>query len=236
MLMARRMLQIAMKESGGWDSPLAEWLRNEFKKWAASIPQLASLRIKRWWNIPLTEGSPHEELHLFSDASAIGYAAVAYRRVTGEDGSTHVTILTARSHVVPINAARASHHGSIPRLELTAADKATELRQLIETSMMRVFPRTVMWTDSQCVLKQIFDTTKNFKAFFSNRLSKIHAATDNKEWRYVDSKNNPADHASRGIQAHKMEKWDVFHNGPRFLKKIGITVLPPSKNSFPSRP
>ena len=44
-----------------------------------------------------------------------------------------------------------------------------------------------MWTDSECVLKQIFNRTSNYRAYVANRLSKIHAATKVCEWRYVDS-------------------------------------------------
>merc|ERR1711942_320093 len=85
-------------------------------------------------------------------------------------------------------------------------------------------------------LKMIHDKTSRFKAFFSNRLSKIHAGSHVDEWRYVDSANNPADHTSRGIAAHESEKWANFHHGPDFLKQPEddwpITILQRPNTSF----
>ena len=63
----------------------------------------------------------------------------------------------------------------------------------------------------------IFDSTTWYKAFFDNRLSKIHAGSTIDEWNHVDSANNPADFTSRGIHAHEMEKWKIFHGGLAFL-------------------
>ena len=74
-----------------------------------------------------------------------------------------------------------------------------------------------MWTDSECVLKQIWDVETDPKAYVANRLSVIHSATKDEEWRYVESKKNLADHASRGIHAHESGKWNIFHRGPDFL-------------------
>merc|ERR1712015_453710 len=48
---------------------------------------------------------------------------------------------------------------------------------------------------------------------------KIHGGSDPDEWWWVDSKSNPADYCTRGIQAHEAEKWRIFHNGPDFLWK-----------------
>ena len=216
LLIGRRMLQRSMANGATWDSPLDPALKEEFGKWMASIPLLAKYRIPRWWNTPETENETSEQIHVFSDASTSGYASVAYRRVSGTSGAVHVSIITARSHVIPLNPARASHHNSVPRLELTAAAKSVEIRQFIETTLKRQIP-TTMWTDSECVLKQIYDRKTPFKKFVENRLSKIHAATRTTDWRYVDSKRNPADLASRGIQAHESHKWKIFHSGPTFL-------------------
>ena len=99
-----------MAENPSWDSPLDESVRVEFHNWQASIPLLTQYKIPRWWNTDDTEDVASEQAHFFSDASTSGYAAVGYRRVTGASGAVHVTIITARSHVVPLNPAKASHH------------------------------------------------------------------------------------------------------------------------------
>ena len=119
---------------------------------------------------------------------------------------------------MPLNSSKASHHNSIPRLELTAAEKGTQLRQFIESSV-GTFKEVVFWTDSECVLKIINDTSTRFKLFYANKLSKIAAASEEKEWMHVDSARNTADFCSRGLQAHEEEKWRLFHRGPEFLWK-----------------
>ena len=106
-------------------------MRREFEAWARSIPRLAKLRIPRWWNQGI-DNPVVEELHVFVDAAATsGYGAAAYRRIVSEEGVVKVVLLTSRSHVVPLNPARASHHNSTPRLELSSAVKGVELRQFV---------------------------------------------------------------------------------------------------------
>ena len=57
---------------------------------------------------------------------------------------------------------------------------------------------TVFWTDSFSVLSMSNNASKKFPVFVANRLSKIEGASDPKQWRYVESKLNPADDASGG--------------------------------------
>lgn len=61
------------------------------------------------------------QLHRFSDASQLAYAACVYARVESDDGSVVVTLLTAKSKMAPIK------HQSIPRLELNGAVLLTRL-------------------------------------------------------------------------------------------------------------
>ena len=72
-----------------------------------------------------------------------------------------------------------------------AAVKGTQLRQFIETSVGK-FDEVVMWTDSQCVIKVVNNTTTHFKLFYANKLSKIAAASNESEWKHAgsDRENN----------------------------------------------
>ena len=74
-----------------------------------------------------------------------------------------------------------------------------------------------MSSDSETILKQIFDKAKVHGPFINNRLSKIYAETSPDDWRFVEGTRNPANHASRGIMAHETDKWRTFHRGPDFL-------------------
>ena len=58
-------------------------------------------------------------------------------------------------------------------------------------------------TDNQVVLAYIRSTTKRFKVFVANRVQKIQEHSDVNQWNYVKGRDNPADHASRGLDPRK---------------------------------
>ena len=50
-----------------------------------------------------------------------------------------------------------------------------------------------------------------------NRFSVIHETTSPDQWHYGESNLNPADKASRGIDASKTGGLDIRLNGPKFI-------------------
>ena len=144
-----------MTSNTGWDAPLEEDLRKEFQTWTDSIPQLAEYTIARWWNSPKQGKIVHEWFHILADASSRVYGAVAYRRAVNEFGNIFVTILAARSHVVSKNASRASHPGSVPRLELVAAIKGLQLKHFLQAALGRKLDNCTIWVHSQADLRYI---------------------------------------------------------------------------------
>ena len=210
-----------MKAGWGWDLRLDKKVEDEFNKWTDSIPLLKELSIERAWDDEETlEGVATR--HVFVDASKGGFGCCIYRRGVGNQGKVRVVFICGRSHVVPKNSARASHHGSIPRLELTAAVKGVEADAAVARSLPEEVSKkekTIFWSDSSAVLAQIMDVTSPFKTFVRNRLSVIHKSTEFEQWRYVKSALNPADHTSKGIRAHEKEKWAEYLGGPKFLSE-----------------
>ena len=77
----------------------------------------------------------------------------------------------------------------------------------------------IFWCDSTSVIQLIRNTSKRFHPFVANRLSVIHDGSSPEQWRYVDSKSNPADDVSRGITAEYLIKSKRWLNGPDFLCK-----------------
>ena len=55
------------------------------------------------------------------------------------------------------------------------------------------------WTDSKVVLGYINNDVRRFHVFVANRVQWIKSSTEPSQWHYVASKENPADHASRGL-------------------------------------
>ncbi|XP_068232132.1 uncharacterized protein [Palaemon carinicauda] len=69
------------------------------------------------------------------------------------------------------------------------------------------------WTDSTTVLRYIRNDQTRYQTFLANRVSMIREGSDQKEWRYVNSGENPADDATHSKQSERWKK------GPEFLLK-----------------
>ena len=67
--------------------------------------------------------------------------------------------------------------------------------------------REIFWTDSQVELGNIKNETKKFKIFVESRVQFIQDNTKKDQWRYIQTKQNPADLASRGIEADSADKF-----------------------------
>lgn len=78
---------------------------------------------------------------------------------------------------------------------------------------------SVFWTDSTSVLKYIKNETKRFQTFVANRISAIREMSEIKQWRYIHTKENPADLASRGLNATALVECHFWKNGPAFLQR-----------------
>ena len=78
---------------------------------------------------------------------------------------------------------------------------------------------TVYWTYSLSVLKCLNNETKRFHTFEWNRLTAIREHTSPSQWRYVPSKDNPADDASKGLKTEFLIQNGRWLNGPEFLWK-----------------
>ena len=68
------------------------------------------------------------------------------------------------------------------------------------------------WTDSMTVIRYIANESKRFHTYVANRVAFIREESSPFQWRYINSKSNPADEASRGVTA------DVFVHDGRWLK------------------
>ena len=162
------------------------------------------------------------ELHCFCDASAIGYSAVAYLRIIDTNGFIHVSFVMGKSRVAPLKSV------TIPRLELVAAVIGVDIVQFIQRETDLSISRVLYWTDSTSVLKYISNKIKRFHVFVANKISRILEASNPTEWRYVNTKLNPADLGSRGLLPNQLKAAELWFNGPTFLKD--------SENCWPTPP
>ena len=117
-------------------------------------------------------------------------------------GQVYRSLLLGRSRVTPLKKL------TIPRLELTAATLAVRMSQRINHELdMHV--SHIFWTDIRSVLGYIVNETTRCQTFVANRIAIIRDCTDLKQWKYIESKSNAADLASRGSMVDTHSVWSV---------------------------
>ena len=78
---------------------------------------------------------------------------------------------------------------------------------------------TYFCSDSTAVIQGIYNCTKRFPVFVANRMAEIERYTEINSWRYVPSKQNPADCLSKGLTTIQLLKSSSWLCGPAFLSK-----------------
>jgi len=140
--------------------------------------------------------SNNAELHIFCDASINAYAAVIYVRIK-KGGTFTVNLVCAKTRVAPLKSV------SIPRLELSAAvlgvKFGSHVSNVLEISKM------YYWSDSRNVLSWIGKPSRIYQSFVAHRVGLIQELTCTKQWRYINTKNNPADLPTRGKSIAELE-------------------------------
>ena len=122
-----------------------------------------------------------------------------------------VRFLMGKARVAPVKTT------TIPRLELTAATVSVRVGEMISNELDEPVEIKTYWTDSTTVLKYIRNDKKRFHVFVTNRVQMIRDATNPDQWKYVESKLNPADDASRGFKGNELSKQHRWITGPNFL-------------------
>lgn len=211
-MMAKLLLQELCKRNLGWDEVIPHVLTKQWAGWLEDLHKVARFKIDRCIK-PNDFGNPLTiQLHHFSDASEVGYGAVSYLRLE-RDNKVHVAFMMGKARVAPLK------QTTIPRLELTAAVLAVRVDRMLRKELQLRLEKSVFWTDSTTVLKYISNENRRFYTFVANRIAVIREATDIDQWRYVGTKENPADEASRGMRAEDLLNGRRWIMGPDFLYK-----------------
>lgn len=192
-----------------WDDDLPETVRNKWHEFKQELKDVERIRVKRWMGH--AKGSTIQ-LHGFSDASQLAFAACVYARVIDSNGSIKVMLLAAKTKVAPIK------QQSIPRLELNGALLLSQLikdcREALKEDQVEVFA----WTDSTVVLAWIRRHANVWPTFIANRVGKIQEEMNATQWQHVPGVENPADVASRGIMPSAIEDHPLWWTGPSWLQ------------------
>ena len=124
---------------------------------------------------------------------------------------------------------------TIPRLELTAATVSVQVGKMIRRELDVPIDSETFWTDSTTVLKYLLNEIRRFQVFVANRIQAIRDETVPTQWRYVNSKSNPADDASRGLKGCELSTQQRWIRGPDFLRlpESEWRALPPDLEEIP---
>ena len=212
-LPAKCLMQQLSREKLAWDEPIPDNLAQRWFEWLKDLHQLATFSVSRCIK-PVDFGDiKTAQIHHFSDASESGYGTVSYLRLTNDQGRVHCAFLLGKSRVAPLKLM------TIPRMELAAAVVAVNIDKMIKKELQLALLDSTFWTDSTTVLKYIANDTLRFKTFVANRISTIRDTTKLSQWRYINTVDNPADCASRGLTANKLMSHQSWIHGPSFLQE-----------------
>ena len=211
LLTGKQILQDLCKTQADWDETVPDSIRERWEKWRGELHDLAELKIRRCYKPDNFGDVKSVKLHSFSDASVNGYGQCSYLRMVNNRDEVHCTLVMATSRVTPLKPV------TVPRLELTAAVVSTKVSSFLQKELSYEDINEFFWTDSKVVLGYISNEARRFHTFVANRVQEIrnHASPD--QWHYVDTKENPADDASRGLGAKELIRSDRWWNGPNFL-------------------
>jgi transposase InsO family protein len=202
------LLQEVWRSGVGWDQPIQEVHANKWNKW---LEEARSIRC----HIPrcCREGTSEEaELHVFCDASESACCTAAYMVETTDNGpQTH--FLGSKCKVAPLKPV------SVPRLELQAALMGARFAETLKAEMNTPFTRVTLWTDSTTVLAWINADPRQYSVFVANRLGEIAQLTEPDNWRWVPTKQNPADVGTRDVEFPDLSPKSLWLTGPDFLTK-----------------
>ena len=206
---AKILLQDVWRTGQGWDDELSGLPLKKWETWVTQLANIENLKIRRCYS-PEMMTATQLQLHLFCDASEQAFSAVAYIRTTSES-SIEISLVAAKSRVSPLKPV------SIPRLELQAAVLAARLAETIKGHHDIKIHSTIFWTDSKTVLCWLRSDARNFKPFVSHRIGEILDLTDVSDWRWIPTKENVADDATRDLHPTDLRSDNRWFTGPEFL-------------------
>lgn len=193
-----------------WDELLTPELTAKWEVFVSSLSSLSGINIPRALNLA---SSTSVQLHGFSDASEVGYAAVVYLRCQQPNDDVIIRQIMAKTRVAPLKRV------TLPRLELNGAHLLAQLTAYCCNVFKSVLPslQCFLWCDSSVALTWLQKPSYHLKTYVANRVAQTQELIPSSCWHYVPSKDNPADCASRGILATDLVQHPLWWTGPPWL-------------------
>ena len=223
-LQSKLLFKLICIDKSDWDTFINNDLKKKFKNFIESLIEIKFIRIQRYICVFPRNEILSIELHGFADSSLNAFAAVIYLRVITRSEAS-VKLLCSKSKVSPMK------NLTIPRLELLSC---VLLSKLINSSINAlkdelVIDRIYCWSDSEISLHWIKNVKKEWKLWVNNRVMKIRSLTKPDYWKYINSKDNPADLATREILPKVIVNNKLWWSGPHFLASLSTEDWPRDK-------
>lgn len=100
---------------------------------------------------------------------------------------------------------------------VSAALTGALLTKVIQTELAVPLTHITLWSDSTTVLHWIKSESCRYKVFVGTQVTEIQNLTNSAQWRYVDSRSNPADDITHGLTLEEMTHPHRWNRGPDFL-------------------
>ncbi|XP_058790947.1 uncharacterized protein LOC131664097 [Phymastichus coffea] len=182
----------------GWDAKIRDDEFAAWKIWLRNLQEVKKCAIPR--SLYGNARKQDTQLHIFCDTSLQAYASAAYLRFESPDGKACVSLVMAKTRVAPTAVLR------------------TRLATMISSELDITIDKKIYWSDSTTVLQWIRAGPRLKQAYVRNRLSKIAETTQITEWRWIPTRQNPADDATRPSK-EALKATDRWFIGPDFLSK-----------------
>jgi hypothetical protein len=207
---AKILLQEIWRTNLDWDDEITNSLNEKWNQWLNDLKLLERVAVPRCFSVYLPVAT-HVELHTFVDASEYAFAAVSYLRILSSSG-IEVAFVGSKNKVAP------KKQLSVPRLELQAAVLGVRLAEMIVSELSIKINSKHFWSDSQTVLAWIGSDHRRYKQFVANRISEILDTTQIKDWKWIPSRKNVADEATKRPKIIDVGPGGRWFAGPEFLK------------------
>lgn len=195
----------------GWDSIVPEEQFLYWNNFLNNLKLMGKIKINRCVN---RKEVSSVELVGYSDASIKAFGCCLYLRILKNDGTLQTELLCSKSRVAPL-----SKNLTIPQLELNGALLLAQLAHRVGRVIEGRFPQVekFFYSDSQIVLAWIKSGNVKSNVYANNRVKQIVELTDQTQWGFVRTSNNPADLLSRGVLPHKLQQNELWWYGPTYL-------------------
>ena len=207
----KKVLQMLCKEGVDWDEPIPDPLRAQWEEWRSELPLLENIEVPRCFKPDDFQDVKSVELHHFSDASIEAYGQCTYIRLVNTKDRVNCSLVMGKARVAPLKPI------TIPRLELTAALVSVRISKILQKELDYEDVDEVFWTDSKVVKAYIHNDSRRFHTYVANRVHQIREHTSPEQWKYVQTSDNPADDASRGLSPKNLSRESRWIKGPEFL-------------------